>query len=434
MKVVIGLLIGIIMTNISLGGEDDEDPFQLKDEFAIEQQAYNDDQTQKITQGNNEELKKEYINDENQFYLGNYIKKDIDQYIVCYTIRSKEMLLEHLNVLGKLHTNKAKTVGEKPVVFQGMIILIKERDSFSIEKYVVDDTIDSFKEFKTHYDRVKKFGKPIVFERVSPRIKNDVENYYKDVKVLTWYQRWDEGTYEEYSNLIASGVENIFFEKIRINSESISEEEFKKQLYTVIRDKRILSVWVSGPKPTPIEYVSCIKVTVTPLIDPQNVEDVLFFPVCNSMGLTYVKNVTCNTFICTRLIKEEQNFTCPIMVYAMLPNESQRKIEEHKDRFEKRGVKTLYISKDYLFNESLPEYFQDFNVDKKIFNSRDYWNLWCEYYHYVEDNDIVYLSGYVNVKNKPDELSDKEWDQVLILKQKVKEMLEKIMNSSEPFD
>ncbi|MFQ6723319.1 MAG: hypothetical protein ACLRFH_02865, partial [Opitutales bacterium] len=41
-----------------------------------------------------------------------------------------------------------------------------------------------------------------------------------------------------------------------------------------------------------------------------------------------------------------------------------------------------------------------------------------------------YLVGYVNVKNKPEELSDKEWKQVLILKQKVKEFIKKIQSES----
>ena len=80
--------------------------------------------------------------------------------------------------------------------------------------------------------------------------------------------------------------------------------------------------------------------------------------------------------------------------------------------------------------KEIMEYFTKKNISLRLYNEERANKLFDACKEYIEEKDIIYLFGYVNAKNKPEELSDKEWEQVLILKPKVKEFIKKIQSES----
>ncbi|MFQ6723121.1 MAG: hypothetical protein ACLRFH_01820 [Opitutales bacterium] len=82
-------------------------------------------------------------------------------------------------------------------------------------------------------------------------------------------------------------------------------------------------------------------------------------------------------------------------------------------------------------DDGLESKLREKNISISHFSRSAFERLQQDYDRYIRDKDIVYLSGYVNVKNKPKELSDAEWDHVLILKEKVKEFVNRYFRQRE---
>ena len=56
-------------------------------------------------------------------------------------------------------------------------------------------------------------------------------------------------------------------------------------------------------------------------------------------------------------------------------------------------------------------------------------DLFDKYQKYMKTENITHLAGYVNLKNKPEELSNKEWIQVLVLKRKIRGIVNAVKNA-----
>ena len=172
--------------------------------------------------------------------------------------------------------------------------------------------------------------------------------------------------------------------------------------------------------------------TETQLINPKNAEAILWV----LKTIVMMENVTCDTLFCGNLNEDiGKNVSCKtIICYNWWTG-----LKPFANCLDKiKNLETVYIGvNSSYFNEiktgvGLSERFIDLKtyLTKKNISLR----LYDENLEKSPDGDEVqiedYLVGYVNVKNKPEELSDKEWKQVLILKQKVKEFIKKIQSES----
>ena len=226
------------------------------------------------------------------------------------------------------------------------------------------------------------------------------------------------------------------------------EKELRKQLHAYVHDNRVKEIeieevaltnnYTEGSLSIPIEYATSFKlgfdgdITKTQLINPKNAEAILWV----LKTIVMMENVTCDTLFCGNLNEDiGKNVSCKtIICYNWWTG-----LKPFANCLDKiKNLETVYIGVDSeYFNKiktgvGLSERFIDLKtyLTKKNISLR----LYDENLEKSPDGDEVqiedYLVGYVNVKNKPEELSNEEWDQVLVLKQEFKELIKKIQSES----
>ncbi|MFQ6722795.1 MAG: hypothetical protein ACLRFH_00090 [Opitutales bacterium] len=221
------------------------------------------------------------------------------------------------------------------------------------------------------------------------------------------------------------------------------EKELRKQLYAYTRDNHIENISIEnlclsnnyekGTVSIPIEYASCLELDYKQLINPKNTEAILFVP----KEIVMMENVTCDTLCCGELKGDiGKNVSCKTIIcldYGLSLNSLIDYLVETKNKI--KNLETVYIGVDSKNFDKFQKGIDVDEDDKKLikrlkeenislhFYDREKLDKGDDYEDHIETKNIMHLSGYVNVKNKPDELSDEEWDQVLVLKQKVKEII-----------
>ncbi|MFQ6722915.1 MAG: hypothetical protein ACLRFH_00720 [Opitutales bacterium] len=539
------VLSGLIVVNTVLGkvgGE--EDVFATKDVFGSnEAQPVHQETTttnEEIKEDpilTNEELKVQIIpswealREENGFV----IQKGMDQYIIEQPIRQKLDFYSILAKLTPLHTDKAKKLGKKPIIFKYQMFgepdetPIKEKDEFSVESFM-PISILSVNRFGEFYNALSKYGKPIVFNYVKVDYRDKIEKTYDLSNCKITYSA-DVYSFDEYLKLTKLGIENLkiwatinfkpcsleqnlkenleFLLKATSTQEIIKnlnflskanlkqkiktlrlkrlfkfgkvihanfldsltkynitefikdieeaekfpitdEKELKKQLHAYTRDKHIEGITIKELHFTnnyeeervsiPIEYATCLKLrfdgntTETQLVNPKNTEDILFV----RKSIVMIENVTCNTLFCNDLEEVVRNVSCKTII---LPDSQINNFINYLDEIKNLETIWLGIPSDYfnqikkenIFSkegEELIKQLAEKNISLQFYNTEKRYNLLNSYEKYMQDKNIIHLSGYVNIKNKPDELSDEEWKQVLVLKQKLKKIIKAIQSDS----
>ncbi|MFQ6722796.1 MAG: hypothetical protein ACLRFH_00095 [Opitutales bacterium] len=454
---IILILSGLIVANTVLGNVGgEEDVFETKDVFGSNeaQQVYQEattvnEEVKEETILTNDGLKVQVIPDLNALWGRNgfVIKKGMDQYILEDYIYFRDYIIGHrqenlsgvLEKLRPLYTDKAKKLGKKPIIIKYQIFSsprempIKETDEFSIEGFIVWECCDTGV-FGAFYNTLSKFGKPIVFKNVNVAYKDAIERNYdlSNCQIDGYYA--DVNSFDDYLKFAKLDIENLWIRPISIYLQKTSQKELKEQLYLYTRDKRVKNInlsyswgndYVDYMIPVPIEYVSCLKngpCNTAPIINPQNAEDNLFLfkwrPAMN--------NVTCNTLLCETLKEVGKNVSCKNIVFLRGGMEMLDWLDKINDLETVWVGVSPYELEDKEIRKEIKEIRKQL-VSRKIslvlYDDEKLDKLFDGYTEYIDAKDIEYLSGYVNVKNKPDELSDEEWDQVLVLKQKVKEII-----------
>ena len=534
------LLSGLLFAvNILWGdSEKEEDVFTLSNE------------TQPvITKNKTRELKTQIISNKDVFYedheLG--IEKGMDQYIITFPIYDT-ILDKILTKLKPFHTDKAKKLGKKTIIFKYQTLLdpeelIEDTDEFSIESFDVYGFIthDKIEEFGKIYNTLIKYGKPIIFSNVDIECKNEIEKTYdlSNCKITYFGEIYSFDEYLETKNLgikslrlnvimsfkpcleeqnlkkhlesllrhiktyskedIKQGLESLLnlLKKDYINrdlkysfeavskedwenyerryssrlkhaikdlieeTESIkeipfwNEKELRKQLYTYIRDRQVTGIEIKEKHLTnnyegeavsiPIEYASCFfklffnQSNETKLINSKNTEDILFVP----SKIRMLEKVACNTLFCNSLNEEVgTSVSCKTIICQDFNEKVKVKNFIHcLDKI--NNLKTVYLNATPKFlnklkkgngldkvDSNLIEYLTEKNISLRFYDAEKVYKLFKLYKKYIEEKNIVHLSGYVNVNNKPHELSVEEWRQVGILKQKVQEMITSVQTES----
>ncbi|MFQ6723632.1 MAG: hypothetical protein ACLRFH_04500, partial [Opitutales bacterium] len=487
----------------------------------------------------NEELKVQVIPDWDAFYERNgfVIQKGMDQYIVECLVGERE-LNEILTKLRSLHTDKAKKLGKKPIIFkrQGFTnydeVPIEETDEFSIESFFMWGFYRDIDWFGKCYNTFIKYGKPVVFRVANAADKDEIEKRYDLSKCQIIAYEANVTSFDDYLKFAKLDIENLSFDTIRVFFKPFSEEqilkeklklalkylkgesieelkkgvelllglnlkqEFRKKLYldkiskavsneefieilreqkyrlreeikefikvleklkTILAEKKLFPIteekelrkqlhayvhdnrvnrikikeialtnnYTEGSLSVPIEYASCLKVEKTPIVNPKNTEAILFVP----KTIVMMENVTCNTLFCDELEEVGKNVSCKTIICQDL----QRDVKYFINCLDKiKNLETVWFGvEENIYSTEFVEETNNLikplaekNISFGFYKNKRSNKLLNAYEDYIEEKDIMRLSGYVNVKNKPDELSDEEWKQVLVLKQKVKEIID----------
>ncbi|MFQ6722788.1 MAG: hypothetical protein ACLRFH_00055, partial [Opitutales bacterium] len=435
----------------------------------------------------NEELKVQVIPDWDAFYERNgfVIQKGMDQYVIEYPIRlmyvsflgdvnknSKKELNRILAKLRPLHTDKAKKLGKKPIVFKYQHlesldeVPIEETDEFSVESLHVSYCRDTDM-FEKLYNLSIKNNKPIVFKEVPLDLKDEIEKNYDLANCKVNDYCTDIKSFDDYLKLKKLGIENLKINITAINYDSVPAKELRKQLYLYIRDKQVQGLLMRSNSDSegifeakiPIEYSHYIRLNsryfirengrLMPVFDSQDLEDTLFI---TTIDTTYIKNATCNTLFYVSPGRDDigENVSCKTFIYQGVLMYDGRLLHINMGKFDFikhldkiRNLETIYLgvySRDFDeikkgkgFTKYSAESLEQFSkrLAKKNISLRFYdREKLNDYAQYINGQDIQPIVGYVNVKNKPEELSNEEWDQVLVLKQEFKELIKKIQSES----
>ncbi|MFQ6722797.1 MAG: hypothetical protein ACLRFH_00100 [Opitutales bacterium] len=452
---IILILSGLIVANTVLGdvgGEEDvfetkEDVFGSNEAQQVYQEATTvNEEVKEETILANEELKVQVIPDLNAFQERNgfVIQKGMDQYVIEYLIWDKKELDRILEKLKPLYTDKAKKLGKKPIVFkkyQAFVgVPIEETDEFSIESLWVGER-RGLSRFDEEYKDLSKYGKPIIFSHLTvsyvEKIKIEKNYDLSNCKILHLECSQRINTLDEYLKFTKLGIENLHMD-VDIYLELHSEKELKELLYKCIRDKRVGRIDICYNQnefyrenmiPVPIEYASCLKVWGTPIVNPQSAEDNLFLFKRDlkgwKSGSIYLEDITCDVLFLGETKGIGKNVSCKNIICdgkIGVDIDALTEIKNLEAFWLSASFSELYKHKKEIF-EDVIQPFAYLNIPVRFYNKVIVESLLKNYVAYIEEKDIVYLSGYVNLKNKPDELSDEEWKQVLVLKQKVKEII-----------
>lgn len=339
----------------------------------------------------------DYIETQQIFGPNDYIKPGMCQYIITYPVTKAE-IETWVKELQDKHTGKALKDEKKPIVFEYQLLprlwnktayelqneIVEEGDDFIIKQYYTDSNTDAwcFEAKNYRLPRLNCFKKPIVFEKVENIcIEDEFDLFVKkgnhtgfdpEKHIIKEYeiairQHGITSTYSKYHDFIQRypviqypEVAKVSFSKVDIDGKEINEQQ--RQFKILSKDKKVQTISIGYQKELnkSPELLGSIKI------------DCCFGSKIDLQRLGKFRIFT---------------FSSPYGVVIPV------------------GVK-IYTFQGFQRNND--------DVSEKV----------REYVQYVKDNNLEYLSGFVNFANKPSYLTDEEWRKVIVLTGMVEELMD----------
>ncbi|MFQ6723233.1 MAG: hypothetical protein ACLRFH_02405 [Opitutales bacterium] len=321
------------------------------------------------------------------FSLDDYIMPGMYQYIVIYPVTRLE-INDWIDQLREI--NKGDLTN--PIVFQAQkfetrtMTPVTENKDFEIKSYWCNiNTGDNMLSASTYYNKLKSYNKPIVFGKTERDLK-----FSTGIKASYFKQ---EVSYQEYLELVNQYGDNFFVGFVHLKPNSM--QELQQQLGALIKSKNVNQIRIDHEiyvdvANIPLEYLGCIKIRNMSFANYQNPNGELFL-IRTMLG--NINNVNCKTIYCFDFPYPEQN-TSVNRVYERMEGNA----------LELNSQRIIYVDK-------LPE-----DINERLREMEK------AYLQYIKHHELEYLSGYVNIADKPAELSDEEWNKVIILKGKAEEI------------
>ena len=316
------------------------------------------------------------------FGPSDYILPRMYQYIITYPVTKAE-IESWVARLGNMHNGEAIKGKNKPIVFkyqllpdfwdtdpQGEIMTEGPNAVFKIEKYYIDtDTWQWTLEGYDNRHHLRNLGKPIVFKEIVVRAdRTDV--YLKDIlepagaKALL-YKIESYIDYKLYCKLVqkypAIDNPNLVFSSVRISGESAEEQ--REQLKVLSMDKRVFGV----------------------SLDYQG-QNLIFLELLSNVKISYANPIDIDN---PNLFQKPRSIT----FFHLFPGTQI-------------GDRKIYSFHGFKYDNDI--------LFKKV----------KEYVQYVKDNNLEYISSFVNFAKKPSYLTDEEWRKVLVLTGRVEELMD----------
>lgn len=331
------------------------------------------------------------------FSLDDYIMPGMYQYIVIYPVTRLE-INDWVAQLREI--NKGDLTN--PIIFQAQKLEtrtmspVTENQYFEIKSYWCNiNTGNNMLSASTYYNKLKSYNKPIVFGKTERDLK-----FSTGVKASYFKQ---EVSYQEYLELVNQYGDNFFVGFVHLKPNSM--QELQQQLGALIKSKNVNQIRIDHETYVdvaniPLEYLGCIKIRNMSFSNYQNPNGELFL-IRTMLG--NINNVNCKTIYCFDSPYPEQN-TSVNRVYERMEGNA----------LELNSQRIVYVDK-------LPE-----DINERLREKER------AYVQYIKSYDLEYLSGYVNIADKPAELSDEEWSRVIILKGKAEE-IKTLMRYQRPY-
>ncbi len=331
------------------------------------------------------------------FSLDDYIMPGMYQYIVIYPVTRLE-INDWVDQLREI--NKGDLTN--PIIFQAQKLEtrtmspVTENQYFEIKSYWCNiNTGNNMLSASTYYNKLKSYNKPIVFGKTERDLK-----FSTGVKASYFKQ---EVSYQEYLELVNQYGDNFFVGFVHLKPNSM--QELQQQLGALIKSKNVNQIRIDHETYVdvaniPLEYLGCIKIRNMSFSNYQNPNGELFL-IRTMLG--NINNVNCKTIYCFDSPYPEQN-TSVNRVYERMEGNA----------LELNSQRIVYVDK-------LPE-----DINERLREKER------AYVQYIKSYDLEYLSGYVNIADKPAELSDEEWSRVIILKGKAEE-IKTLMRYQRPY-
>ena len=320
-----------------------------------------------------------------------YIVPGMYQYVIAYPVTKAE-IEAWVDRLRNMHNDEALKERRKPIIFQAQkfetrtMTPVTENKDFEIKSYWCNiNTGDNMLSASTYYNKLKSYNKPIVFGKTERDLK-----FSTGVKASYFKQ---EVSYQEYLELVNQYGDNFFVGFVHLKPNSM--QELQQQLGALIKSKNVNQIRIDHETYVdvaniPLEYLGCIKIRNMSFSNYQNPNGELFL-IRTMLG--NINNVNCKTIYCFDSPYPEQN-TSVNRVYERMKGNA----------LELNSQRIVYVDK-------LPE-----DINERLREMEK------AYLQYIKHHELEYLSGYVNIENKPSELSDNEWRKVIILKGKAEEI------------
>ena len=314
------------------------------------------------------------------FGPSDYILPRMYQYIITYPVTKAE-IESWVARLGNMHNGKAiQEDNKKPIVFEYQLLpnfwntdpqgeIITETKDFKIKRYYADTYTSQWNlENDNNRHHLRNLGKPIVFKEIDVILEDRGDAYLKDIlepagaKALLYKFRELYMDYEIYCKLVQKypAIDNPNLVFPRVNISGQSAEEQREQLKVLSMDKRVFRVTVK-----------------------YQVQNLIFLEFLGNVKAGY------NIDINPNLLQKPRSIT-----FSTLNSNMQL------------GNRKIYIFRDFEYQNDI--------ISEKI----------KEYVKYVKDNNLEYLSGFVNFANKPNYLTHEEWRKVVVLTGMVEELMD----------
>jgi hypothetical protein len=197
-----------------------------------------------------------------------------------------------------------------------------------------------------------------------------------------------------------------------VEVDATSQDELNFQLQLLLKDKNVREVKIPDHLSIPLEYAGCTKIKGVLRNYNNPNADLFFFSKEIALDNVICKNIYSigkfcfdngkdfnveNLYICSKVFEESLNEgkNCIVKHAVYVRKNNKNRCPNHL-----KNVMQLYnTSTVSKINAKLEKFIS-----------------------YVEFFNLEYLSGFVNIENKPDELTDTEWKQVEDLKEKVEKI------------
>jgi len=194
-----------------------------------------------------------------------------------------------------------------------------------------------------------------------------------------------------------------------VSVDAKTPEELKYQLNVLLKDKNVREVMVPDHFSIPLEYVACPKIRGV-FKDYNNDETDLFL----SSKDIFLDNVICKDVYCIGgfCFAYGKRFNVENLYICKNSFSSQGMAE--KGDWKINGAMRIYRSSRYGFPEQIERIMKPYEA-QEISRIKQEIEKFKKYVKYL---NLEYLVGFVNIANKPEELTDAEWYQVKDLKEK----------------
>jgi len=195
-------------------------------------------------------------------------------------------------------------------------------------------------------------------------------------------------------------------------------EELKHQLQLLLKDKNVREVRVPAHLSIPLQYAGCTKINGVLRNYNNPNADLFLFSQEIALDNVICKNVYSIRMFCfddTNEFAVKNLYTCK---NSFVGNFFTRTNRDENEKWKIEGVIRTPLSESWGFEGKINEKLNPYKSSKasQIKEKIE------KFKRYVESLNLEYLSGFVNIENKPDELTDTEWKQVEDLKEKVEKI------------